>query len=461
MASKLFFNHWKVPIDPQSIYRSVSRMKKPFEQIPFHPAHWPFFYGWMVLFWGVVGVILSVPGQTTGVSAFIEPLIGELGISRLEISFAYGIGTFSSSFLLTPAGKLFDRIGARWMGFASCLSLGVVLLLLSQTDHIATALSAAVPEHYALVGLFALLFFLLRLSGQGVLTMSSRNMVMKWFDHRRGLASGINGAAVTFSFSIIPSIFSGVIAIRGWSDTWLLLGLLLIIIFAPLLLVFFRDNPEASGLVPDGKVYEGQSGKESNKRQFTLAEARRTLPFWAFTLTMALQALVLTATTFHIESIFELGGMEGAIGFRILPYIAYIAIAVNLLGGWLSDRTELRWLLVAMLSAMAVNLAGFALLAPGWPIACLILGGGVANGLFGVLMSVTWPHYYGREHLGAVSGLCMTFLVVFSAIGPTFYSGVLNLTGTYLAGNLISLAAALALLACAHNARNPQHRTFE
>ena len=171
---------------------------------------------------------------------------------------------------------------------------------------------------------------------------------------------------------------------------------------------------------------------------------------------MSLQALVLTATTFHIESIFELTGMESSKGFSIFPPTAYISIAVTLLGGWLSDRIELRWLLINMLAAMVVNLTGFALLAPGFPIACLILGGGIANGLFGILMSVTWPRFYGREHLGAISGLCMTFMVIFSAIGPAFYSGILWLNGSYSIGNLISLFAAAGLFCGAFYARNPQ-----
>uniref|UniRef100_UPI003567266F MFS transporter n=1 Tax=Pontiella sp. TaxID=2837462 RepID=UPI003567266F len=198
-------------------------MKKPFAQFPFNPARWPFFYGWMILFWGIIGILLSVPGQTTGVSAFIEPLIEDLGIGRFELSVAYMVGTFSSSFLLTPAGKLFDRIGARWMGFGSCFALGIVLLLLSQVDHLVRPLEKIVPETYALSGLLAFLFLLLRLSGQGVLTMSSRNMVMKWFDHHRGLASGISGAAVAFGFSYAPALFSRIIAKQGWSGTWLLL----------------------------------------------------------------------------------------------------------------------------------------------------------------------------------------------------------------------------------------------
>lgn len=429
-------------------------MKKPFAQIPFNPAKSPIFYGWFILFWGIIGILLSVPGQTTGVSAFIEPLIRDLGISRIDLSIAYGIGTFSSSFLITPSGKLFDRVGARWMGFGSCLALGFVVLLLSQTANLAKL----VPGQTGLVALLSFLFFALRLSGQGILTMSSRNMVMKWFDRLRGLASGISGAAVSFGFSYTPTLFSGMIVMHDWSGTWLLIGILLIFIFAPLLLIFFRDTPEAFGLVPDGKTNTSNNRKETARRQYTLPEARRTMAFWIFTLTMALQALVLTANTFHIESIFTLAGMDGARGFAIFPPIAYISVAVTLAGGWLSDRIQLHWLLATMLATMAINLTGLTWLAPGWPIACLIIGGGIANGLFGVLMSVTWPNFFGREHLGAISGLCMTFMVIFSAIGPAIYGGVLKISSGYAPANIACLVFAFILLALSLRARNPQNR---
>ncbi|MEI6890541.1 MAG: MFS transporter [Pontiella sp.] len=431
-------------------------MKKSFEQIPLSPAQWPFYYGWMILFWGIIGIILSVPGQTTGVSAFIEPLIEDLNIGRFELSVAYGIGTLFSSLFITPSGKLFDRIGARWMGFGSCLILGMVLLALSQVDHLAKSISKILPKQVGLMSLLSFLFFTLRLSGQGVLTMSSRNMIMKWFVHHRGIVSGISGAAVAFGFSYTPTFFSGMIDARGWSNTWMLLGLLLLFIFAPLLLLFFRDNPEASGLVPDGRVRTSNERKESTFRVFTLPEARRTLPFWAFTITISLQSLILTANTFHVESIFIHAGMDAETGFATFLPIAFISIAVTLLGGWLSDRTELRWLLIVMLASMIINLIGMAWLAPGWPIACLILGGGIANGLFGILMSVTWPRFFGREHLGAISGFCMTFIVIFSAIGPAIYSGVLKFTGGYALGNLACLALTTALLAFSFKAKSPQ-----
>ncbi len=432
---------------------------KRFEQIPFDPARWPFFYGWMVLAWGVVGVVLSAPGQTTGVSAFIEPLLHSLSIGRVDLADAYMMGTLASSLLLTPAGKLFDRVGARWMGFGSCLLLGMVLLLLSRTAQLQGWLASCLPPRESLIALLALLFFLLRFSGQGVLAMTSRNMMMKWFDRHRGLASGISGAAVSYAFSYAPTVFAGQIACRGWAQTWLLLGVLLLGVCSPLLLLFFRDNPEDSGLLPDGGPHPDPARTAPvAHRQFTLAEARCTFAFWPFALALSLQALVITAVTFNIESIFTEAGMEGVQGFALFPPMALIAIGVNLLGGWLADRTELRWLLAAMLGAMAIQLGGLMALAPGWPIHLAILFGGIGNGLFGVLMSLVWPRYFGREHLGAISGLAMTLMVVASSLGPAFFSRILLYFHSYAASFAACIAITLALLAASLFARNPQRQ---
>jgi cyanate permease len=430
---------------------------KRFEQIPFDPARWPFFYGWMVLAWGILGVLLSVPGQTTGLTAFVEPLLQAFAIDRVDLTDAYFIGTFASSFLLTPAGKLFDRIGARWMGFAACAMLGISLLLLSQSMHAFEPLTRMLPRRYAVLVLFGSLVFLLRLSGQGVLTMASRNMIMKWFDRRRGMVSGIVGAATAYGFSYAPTGFHMLIGRHGWSGAWFLMGLALIFLFAPLLLLFFRDHPEASGLMPDGKVIPLKQGSRPDvHHEFTLAEARRTWAFWAFTLTICIQALALTAVGFHLESIFHLAGMARADGFRMLPPAALIAVVMNLAGGWLSSRIELRWLLTTMLLAMAGYLLGFILLRPGFVYGFTLVGFGVSNGMFGVLMTLTWPRYFGRAHLGAISGLCMSFMVVFSAVGPAFFGRSLDHAGSYAPGFLVCLAATLLLLLGSLRARNPQ-----
>jgi OFA family oxalate/formate antiporter-like MFS transporter len=433
-------------------------MKTRFNSIPFAPARWPFFYGWNILLWGIIGTLLSAPGQTTGVSAFTEPLLGALHISRLQLSLAYMIGTIFSSFVLTPAGKLYDRLGARWMGAASCFMLGVVLLILSRADHIARAVGILLPQTIATLTTMTVLFFLLRLSGQGVLTLCSRNMVMKWFNRRRGIASGITGVAVGYGFANTPRICHWLIEQTTWNGTWFAMAVAWIFIFTPLVLIFFRDNPEDCGLIPDGKTFnKAERENLTIHHQFTLPEARRTLTFWIFGLALTLHSLYITAITFHIESIFTEAGMKGARGFAMFPAAALVGIAASLIGGWLSDRIALRYFYKIYLLAIAGSMTGFILLSPKW-IPLITVCFGISSGLFGLLISITWPKYFGRKHLGAISGLSMAMLVFGSAIGPMFLSLSLKLLDGYRTSLLICLGITLLLFIGSFFAHNPQKK---
>ena len=86
-----------------------------------------------LLLWlmGTFGVLMSVPGQTIGVSVFTDSLIDALSISRDQLSFAYMFGTILSSLMLTRAGKLYDRIGIRLVASGASLMLGLALIYLS------------------------------------------------------------------------------------------------------------------------------------------------------------------------------------------------------------------------------------------------------------------------------------------------------------------------------------------
>lgn len=434
-------------------------MKTRFNNIPFNPARWPYFYGWNILLWGIIGILISAPGQTTGVSAFTEPLLAALGITRLQLSTSYMIGTVCSALILTPAGKLYDRVGSRWMAAASCLMLGMVLCLLSTAVRIGQAAAHILPSPVAMITVMSLLFFLLRFSGQGLLTLSSRNMVMKWFSRHRGLASGISGVAVGYGFANTPQLFHKWIGVAGWSSAWQTMGLIWILVCTPLILIFFRDNPEDCGLIPDGAVNPSKTKQPQEPvRSLTLPEARRTFVFWVFSLALTLQSLYLTAVTFHIESIFTEAGLDGARGFGIFPSAALISIVITLLGGWLSDHIALRWFFKIFLCAMAGSMTCLIFLSP-TTIPFLIVTFGIASGLFGLLMSVTWPKYFGREHLGAISGLSMAMIVFGSAVGPMILSLSLKCSGSYRISLLLCLIMTLILFIGSFKAHKPSAAT--
>ncbi|MBT7163632.1 MAG: MFS transporter, partial [Victivallales bacterium] len=196
-------------------------------RIPFDPARWPFFYGWFIVVLGTIGILMSIPGQTMGVSAFTDSLIDALGLTRVQLSTAYMFGTIASSFVLTPVGRLSDRVGSRVMAFWGAVVLGLVLVWLSQCDRIAIFLrgtEGGKPVGWVAFAVILVGFFFVRLSGQGVLTLINRNMMMKWFSRYRGLVNAMSGLFVSFGFSFAPRILKGGMADYGWRGTWLLIA---------------------------------------------------------------------------------------------------------------------------------------------------------------------------------------------------------------------------------------------
>ena len=45
----------------------------------------PFYYGWVVLLAATFGMLMTPPGQTLGVSIFLDRIIADLGLSRATV----------------------------------------------------------------------------------------------------------------------------------------------------------------------------------------------------------------------------------------------------------------------------------------------------------------------------------------------------------------------------------------
>ena len=99
-------------------------IKQRWNNFPIRPEKIPFFYGWIILFAATIGVLASAPGQTMGISTFTDYLLENIHISRNQLSIAYMIGTIASSLLLTYAGKMYDKYGARWIGMVISVAFG-------------------------------------------------------------------------------------------------------------------------------------------------------------------------------------------------------------------------------------------------------------------------------------------------------------------------------------------------
>ena len=106
----------------------------------------------MILAVAGLGMIMTTPGQTVGVSVFLDRIIVDLGVSRTLVSSLYLIGTLTGSVALPWVGRFIDRRGPR---------LAVVLIAAS------FALACVFMGQVRNVAMLAIGFVLIRGLGQG------------------------------------------------------------------------------------------------------------------------------------------------------------------------------------------------------------------------------------------------------------------------------------------------------
>ena len=203
---------------------------------PFLPKKIPIYYGYIIILMAIFAAIVTAPGQTVGVSVYIDYFIKSFHLSRTEISMAYMLGTISSAMIIGRAGIWIDKWGSRIIGFFTAILLGATLVFLSQLDKFAFEKK----YHVVILLLVIIGFFALRFLAQGVLSLVSRTMLLKWFVNLRGRMSAIVGIFTTLAMSASPPLFNWLISIYGWRVSYLIMGTIIGIICAVIFWLLFR-----------------------------------------------------------------------------------------------------------------------------------------------------------------------------------------------------------------------------
>ena len=390
----------------------------------------PIFYGWIILLVGTLGLIMTAPGQTYAVSIFIEHFINDLGISRSLVSTLYTIGTLVGSFALPLVGQQIDRRGPRLM-------MSVVVLLFGLA-----CVYMGIVQNAIMLGLG---FMAIRMLGQGSLGLISQNVINQWWVRRRGTMIGISGLLVSLvGMGAIPNLINWLIPIYGWRTTYALLGVLLLFVMLPLAVAFVRNQPEQYGLQPDGMMTpltsSSSASVEPAEENWTLPEAMRTPIFWVFMLGLSSIAMLVTGLFFHMVSIFNDNGLSATVAASVFVPIAATTAVVNLGSGILVDRVPIRLLMAIALFLQATTLIMAQFLQS---VQIAFLYGvmlGIMLGLMGTINGVSWAKYYGRRHLGSITGVTSTVLIAGSALGPMPFGIARDMLGSY---NLTLTAAAV------------------
>jgi len=360
---------------------------------------------WIVLLVAILTSTLTGPGQTIGVSVFIDHFVEDLDLTRSQVSAAYLVGTLSGAALLPRVGRFIDRRGVRLaqiiFGFAFALAIANMSLV------------------NGLVWL-ALGFLGIRFFGQGSLSLVAGVTVAIRFVRNRGTAIGIFSTASSALMAMVPLVLAVAISQVGWRAAWLVAALFVAVTVLPLAHFGLRSMPsEQNPMVAEPQDdASAAANTQSIGRSFTRADAIRTRAFWMLAAVSGAAGMLGTALNFHQIDLLGAAGLSSAAAAALfIPQVIGSSVA-GLTIGYASDRLGTRYLPAIGMALLVAAHWMAAVVQPGAVVFIYAIVLGATGGAVRTAASTLLPHWFGTGHIGAIQGSLTLCNVGASAVGP-------------------------------------------
>lgn len=386
--------------------------------------------------------ILTGPGQTIGVSVFIDHFVDDLSLSRTQVSGAYLVGTLTGATLLPFVGRAIDWRGVRSAQIVIGFAFALALVNMSRITGLAT---------------LAIGFTGIRFLGQGSLSLVSVVTVSLRFVRNRGTALGVYSTVSAGGIALIPLILAILIDEIGWRNAWIVSAVVVAVSVVPMALFGLRDMPRGSVEV---KATSGSTAHPPHVH-FERGDAIRTRAFWMLAAVTGCAGMLATALNFHqIDLLGEAGLSTSEAAALFVPQVIGSTVA-GLAVGWISDRIGVRFLPAAGMALLVAAHLLAAVVAPGAIVITYAIVLGAMSGAVRTVASVLLPLWFGTRNLGSIQG-ALTFLgVAGSALGPVALALVEGGFGSYRPAVLVLavLPAGVMLFALTNVEPTPPERS--
>ena len=404
----------------------------------------PFYYGWVVV--GVVFVTMALGvNARTAFSLVFAPILDEFGWERGLTAGAFSFGFVVAAVMSPLMGRFMDRRGPRIVLEIGVFSMGLGLIL-------ATFMTS--PLHLYLT--FGLLV------GVGSICMGYTGQSLflpNWFVRKRGFAVSLAFAGVGVGSILLLPWMQSVIDASGWRSACGTLGVIILVVLAPLNLLV-RRGPRDGGLEPDGDPRPLPGARPRSTVvdpawaaiDWTLPRAMRTARFWWLALGYFGGLYIWYAVQVHqTKYLLEVGfGKQSAA--LALGVVSLAGIPGQIALGALSDRLgrEIVW----GLACLGFAITYLALLAlPASPNLLLLYAMVLAQGMLGYgmtsVMGAMPLEIFEGKHFGSIYGTIMLSGLAGGAFAPWITGVIHDVTGSYASawwlGVAVSVISAFAV----------------
>ncbi|WP_235672770.1 MFS transporter [Mycolicibacterium hodleri] len=289
--------------------------------------------------------ILGAAGFRSVPGVMMNPLHHEFGWSHGTVGLAMSVNMTLFGLTAPFAAALMDRFGVRPV-------LTVALLLVSA----GSALSVTMTASWQLVLLWGVLVGV----GTGSISMGFvATVATRWFEHRRGLVTGVLTAASATGQLIFLPVVAEVTTRHGWRWASIIVAAAALSV-VPLVLVFMRNYPRDVGLLAYGATEEVPAVVPAGSFRAAFDGLRiglRVPAFWLLAGSFAICGMTTNGLIgTHFIPAANDHGMPTTVAAGLLATIGILDVAGTIFSGWLTDRVDPRLLLVVYYLGRGVSL---------------------------------------------------------------------------------------------------------
>jgi MFS family permease len=363
-------------------------------------------------------------------SSFVLPMQRALGWNKPELMGAFTVGLAMWGAASYAVGAAIDRGQGRAVLSAGALLGGIGFLMWSQVSSL--------PMLY-------LTWSLLGVSMAMTLYEPAFNVLTKRFPDRyvQGITTLtlVGGFASTLSFPAVVWLVSWL----GWRAALAVIGALLAGVVAPLHAWALRGTPAS-----EISMHTADADDDA-----TLHEALREPSFWLLTASMTCYSFAAAALWAHVMPAFAAKGHSEAEALGVVVWFGPAQVLGRLLHYAFGRALSARTLGLVVMCGLPLSMAIFALAERIAALLVFALLFGFANGLVTIVRGSIVPEYFGRAHVGRISGAMSGIALLARATAPLATAWLLVALGGYRGMLLVLTGAGAASLLAFALARPP------
>ena len=382
-----------------------------------------------VILFGFIFTFFSSFGQSFFLGLFNTSIRNELSITHGQFGSIYASATLLSSFVLIWFGKKIDDINISKFAF-------FVILLLSFSSFFFSTISSTL--------ILFLAIFLMRFSGQGMMSHTATTTVSRYFTKSRGKALSTSWFGLSSAEFILPVLIIYLLSIYDWKIIWKSISLIVLIIL-PLASYFLVKKLNFESRETDGT----EKQKEKNIKNWKRIEVLKDYRFYIICANMLAMPWIATGT--FVYQSFILSSKNWGPYIIAQSFMAYsiLSVITLIISGILIDKFTSRKLIVYMNIPLLISV--FIIIYFDQSFTAFIFLGliGISNGFANVLGSSTWAEIYGVKYIGSIKALTTALMVFATAFGTALFGYLIDrdfsieqigmISAIYISISLISL----------------------